>query len=170
MSQEIVIESYSEKAIAVFGDTKAIKDHLLAMNGKFNPSLRGNGDEKRAGWIFPKTKLDEVKKLVDSAKSNQLSTIPSTEKKVYTKKVESQSNDFIITKDMYLSLISRIEKLESELTISKKIIEKLSPIPTKTQVKPTIVFQDDEDDEDVEVSEDEDEEKTIAPKRLLSRR
>lgn len=45
---------YSEKAIAVFGETKAIKDELKAMGGKFNSRLSFNG-KKLAGWIFSKS-------------------------------------------------------------------------------------------------------------------
>jgi len=44
---------YSPKAVAVFGDTKTIKDELKAMGGKFNARLTFNG-EKLAGWIFSK--------------------------------------------------------------------------------------------------------------------
>ncbi|MFR3217682.1 MAG: fusion protein [Dysgonomonas mossii] len=57
LSFEIV--DYSEKAIALFGDTKAIKDLLSAMGGKFNPRLTHN-NEKQAGWIFSKAKRDEL--------------------------------------------------------------------------------------------------------------
>lgn len=57
LSFEIV--DYSEKAIALFGDTKAIKDLLSAMGGKFNPRLTHN-DEKQAGWIFSKSKREEL--------------------------------------------------------------------------------------------------------------
>ena len=46
---------YSEKAVAVFGETKAIKDELKAMGGHFNSRLTFNG-KKLAGWIFPKSK------------------------------------------------------------------------------------------------------------------
>jgi len=171
MSQEqITIESYSEKAIAVFGDTKPIKDHLIAMNGKFNPSLRGNGDEKRAGWIFPKTKLDEVTKLVNNAKSNQLPQITEKKTTTYTKK-ETPQTDFQITKEMYLALVSRVERLEAELAISKKIIEKLSPIPSdlkaSVNTKPTLTFEDDDDDE---VSDESEEDVKAPPKRLLSKK
>ena len=45
---------YSEKAIAVFGETKAIKDELKAMGGKFNSRLTFNG-KRLAGWIFSKS-------------------------------------------------------------------------------------------------------------------
>ena len=49
------VVEYSEKAVAVFGDTKAIKDELKAMGGRFNSRLTLNG-KKLAGWIFPKSK------------------------------------------------------------------------------------------------------------------
>jgi hypothetical protein len=45
---------YSAKAVAVFGDTKSIKDELKAMGGKFNSRLTFNG-QKLAGWVFSKT-------------------------------------------------------------------------------------------------------------------
>lgn len=45
---------YSAKAVAVFGDTKSIKDELRAMGGRFNARLTFNG-QKLAGWIFPKS-------------------------------------------------------------------------------------------------------------------
>lgn len=58
---------YSEKAIAVFGDTKAIKEQLKELGGRFNPSLNYNG-EKRAGWIFSKKQADKVKELIKPTK------------------------------------------------------------------------------------------------------
>lgn len=45
---------YSAKAVAVFGDTKSIKDELRAMGGRFNARLTFNG-KKLAGWIFSKS-------------------------------------------------------------------------------------------------------------------
>lgn len=57
------IVDYSEKAIAVFGDTKAVKDQLKELGGRFNPSLNYHG-EKRAGWIFSKKQADKVKELI----------------------------------------------------------------------------------------------------------
>jgi hypothetical protein len=45
---------YSAKAIAVFGDTKSIKEELRAMGGRFNSRLTFNG-KKLAGWIFSKS-------------------------------------------------------------------------------------------------------------------
>lgn len=59
----IEVVDYSEKAVAVFGDTKAVKDQLKELGGRFNPSLNYNG-EKRAGWIFSKKQADKVKELI----------------------------------------------------------------------------------------------------------
>ena len=62
-AKEVEIVDYSGKAIAVFGDTKAIKEQLKELGGRFNPSLNYNG-EKRAGWIFSKKQADKVKELI----------------------------------------------------------------------------------------------------------
>ena len=51
------IVDYSEKAIAVIGDTKSVKDELKALGGKFNFRLTCG-----AGWIFSKTKESEIRK------------------------------------------------------------------------------------------------------------
>lgn len=66
----IEVVDYSEKAIAVFGDTKAIKGQLKEIGGRFNPSLNYNG-EKRAGWIFSKKQADKVRELLTPANSEK---------------------------------------------------------------------------------------------------
>ncbi|MDH6309991.1 hypothetical protein M2451_002881 [Dysgonomonas sp. PFB1-18] len=58
------IVDYSEKAIALFRDTKPIKDLLSAMGGKFNPRLTYN-DIKKAGWIFQKSKRKELQNIIN---------------------------------------------------------------------------------------------------------
>lgn len=61
------IIEYSEKAIAVAGDTKPIKDKLSALQGRFNPRLtHPSTGEKFVGWIFSKTKRADVERLIQS--------------------------------------------------------------------------------------------------------
>ena len=60
---KIDIVNYSEKAIALFGDTKPVKDQLKAMGARFNPFLNYNG-VKTAGWILPATKIDQIRHLI----------------------------------------------------------------------------------------------------------
>lgn len=50
---------YSAKAVAVFGDTKSIKDELKAMGGRFNSHLTFNG-KRLAGWIFSKSQEKQL--------------------------------------------------------------------------------------------------------------
>ena len=60
-----IIVDYSEKAIAVFGDTKPVKDRLKAMGGRFNPALT-HANEKKAGWIFSRSNERHVRDLLAS--------------------------------------------------------------------------------------------------------
>ena len=57
--EKIEVIDYSEKAIAVIGDTKPIKEGLKSLGGRFNFRLSCG-----AGWIFPKSKREEVEKLI----------------------------------------------------------------------------------------------------------
>ena len=50
------IIDYSEKAIAVIGETKAVKDRLKELGGRFNAKLSCG-----PGWIFSKSKKDALK-------------------------------------------------------------------------------------------------------------
>ncbi len=178
----IFIVDYTEKAIAVFGDTKIIKDHLAGLGGKFNPSLKGDNDDKRAGWIFPKTKRSEVQSLLEKSKKGELPTLNSEENSsskphaFEPKRTVKNDSEFILTKEMYLSLVTRIEKLETELSLTKKIIFKennsstSSVTSTKKVVsdkvlvpKNPVVFED-SDSEESKLEEEE----YVPPKRLLN--
>lgn len=56
---DIQIVDYSEKAIAVIGNTKRLKDELKALGGRFNFRLSCG-----AGWIFPKSKKAEILAII----------------------------------------------------------------------------------------------------------
>lgn len=55
-SLNVEIIDYSEKAIAVKGDTKQLSSLLKSLGGKFNPRLSFG-----AGWIFSKAKEQQVR-------------------------------------------------------------------------------------------------------------
>lgn len=61
---DFTIVNYSEKSVAVFGDTKSIKEQLAALGGRFNKYLIQNG-QKCAGWVFPISKEAELRQLVN---------------------------------------------------------------------------------------------------------
>lgn len=60
----VFLVNYSDKAIALFGDTKAIKEQIKAIGGRFNPYLNNNG-QKEAGWILPATKKEAALQLIN---------------------------------------------------------------------------------------------------------
>lgn len=80
--ESLEIVDYSEKAIAVFGETKAIKEELKKLGGKFNPALKYNG-EKRAGWIFSKKQAEKVRALLaPSVETVENVTLPELQKEI----------------------------------------------------------------------------------------
>lgn len=97
----VLIEQYTEKSIAVFGDTEKYKESLKTLGGKYNSNLRG-----RPGWIFPnsaKSRLDEFVKSVESG--GELVVKP----RVAASSTPPASNDIIET------LLKRIEALEMKV-------------------------------------------------------
>ena len=60
----VILVNYSDKAIALFGDTKSIKEKIKAIGGRFNPFLN-NGGQKEAGWILPATKREAAMQLIN---------------------------------------------------------------------------------------------------------
>ncbi len=90
----IQIKDYNEKSILVSGETINYKDNLKEIGGLWNPTLKG--------WIFSISKKDKVTELINNIKS----------KVIVGKK---QDTSFSITKEDYMSLVSRIEWLEQKL-------------------------------------------------------
>ena len=88
--EDLEMVDYSEKAIAVFGDTKAIKEQLKELGGRFNPALNYNG-EKRAGWIFSKKKADEVRNLMASEKVEAVEELPALPEEIYIPELEEET-------------------------------------------------------------------------------
>lgn len=64
-AKKLEIIDYSERAIALIGDTKPYKDELKALGGSFNAYLRHN-NERVCGWIFSKKRETEVRNFLNS--------------------------------------------------------------------------------------------------------
>jgi hypothetical protein len=58
MSTKIV--EYSEKSVAVYGNTKEIKEQLKERGGRFNPRLK-----EGPGWIFSKKQEGALRDLIE---------------------------------------------------------------------------------------------------------
>ena len=59
MEAKIKYIDYSEKAFAIVGETKEIKETLKSLGGRYNPHLTCG-----AGWIFPKSKEESIRKTL----------------------------------------------------------------------------------------------------------
>lgn len=57
--RNIQIVDYSDRAFAVIGETKPIKESLKALGGRFNPRLKCG-----AGWIFSNKRREKVEQFV----------------------------------------------------------------------------------------------------------
>lgn len=71
----VIVESISDKAIIVKGETRPIKDGLKSLGGKWNGKL--------VGWIFPKTKITQVQKYLNDL--NKINTTRREEMNSLTK-------------------------------------------------------------------------------------
>lgn len=56
---EVKIIDYSERAIALVGNTKPIKEQLKKMGGRYNPRLSCG-----AGWVFSKKAQADVEAYI----------------------------------------------------------------------------------------------------------
>lgn len=66
-------EYYTDKSIAVFGDTKPWATNLRNLNGKFNNNLKG-----RPGWIFQRSKEAEIMQFIAQANGGIIQAQPAT--------------------------------------------------------------------------------------------
>lgn len=117
------IVEYSEKSIAVFGDTKSIKEELKAIGGKFNPALKNNG-EKRAGWIFPKKQADKVRALLAPAACACSETSQNLNTK--EKEVKPVVEHYFVKKKTYLEQLIENGDLDSINEMTKQKEEALN--------------------------------------------
>jgi len=62
---EFVIVHYSEKSVALFGNTISIKEKLMELHGVFNRHLKYN-DQPASGWVFSKKREAAIRQLIAS--------------------------------------------------------------------------------------------------------
>lgn len=60
-----VLIDYSDRAVALFGPTKKVKDKLKELHGSYSPYLKYKG-EPTPGWVFSKKRKKEVEQLIAS--------------------------------------------------------------------------------------------------------
>ncbi len=76
----LVKENYSDKSFVVYGPTKKYKDDFANLCGKFNKSLKIDG-ETVMGWVFSKKSQEKVMEFVARANAGEVvpSSVPITD-------------------------------------------------------------------------------------------
>lgn len=67
----LTLVDYSEKAVAITGDTKAYKNELKAAGGRFNAKLSCG-----AGWIFSKKAVKALEAIMAKANGGEVPSVP----------------------------------------------------------------------------------------------
>lgn len=115
---DIIVESYSEKALVVRGDIESHKEALMNLGGKYNDRLKGG-----EGWIFSKTKKGDIDNWIQSGTAVEGSRYRPT-----SSEVPSDRQDIQIKR-----LNTKIDRLE-ELLI--KVLEILGEEEDNEEVVP----------------------------------
>lgn len=170
--QTVFIHDYTEKAIAVFGNTKSYIDDFTKIGGKFNQNLKYNGSTS-PGWIFPRTKYQTVKKVVDDINNGSVKP-KEYEKKEYVKKeekkeakVSSDDKTVVLKKEEFMFIMNSLSKLEKEVNELKikiygedksKITAYMKQPVKKQEIKKEESDEDEDDDDDDDEDEDDEDE------------
>lgn len=105
-SGKVQVIEYSEKAIAMIGDTKPIKDKLKGLGGKFNFRLSCG-----PGWIFPKSKIEEIKKALTVKHEGLNEEVQKMQEFLEETKVKTISDEKLI--EMYLDYVNNYVTVEA---------------------------------------------------------
>ncbi|WP_375559064.1 SNF2-related protein [Bernardetia sp. OM2101] len=116
---DIQLIDYSDKSIAVVGDTYSIKDKLKNLGGRFNRGLTVNG-ERTAGWIFKKEQKTELERFV--SKSSQSEKPKIDEAKMKRIRINKGKLKLLALKNQSLDGFSGLFGLGSLGKLDKKTI------------------------------------------------
>jgi hypothetical protein len=156
---------YSEKAIALVGDTFSIKDKIKQIGGTFNKSLHIDNSTV-PGWIFPINKKNEVEELVKNNPSTKTATTKQQSYTVNDHKA-SISIDPKITHEMFANLLNKYEMLEARVQyLEDQLGNKQSLSSSKKTV--SVLPKSSKQTKKTESSDEEEGEQEIKPKRFLS--
>lgn len=88
----ISVIEYSEKAVAIVGEgTKKIKDELKKIGAKFNFRLSCG-----AGWIYPKSRINELTDLLSSLSQQQPTQEGNTQEQPIEAETEAQAPQMLL--------------------------------------------------------------------------
>jgi hypothetical protein len=155
---DITIENYSERSFVVRGDTRAYKESLKKLGGKYNSRLRDG-----PGWIFPMT----LKKDVESFKRSGQHLVSEDERKdgerrtrEWEEKRESgnvrSSGDNVLHKEvmemkkLLRSLVQLVTKQQKTIDDLVNMLSEEENPPPPPSTTPTNIEEEEEEEEEEE--------------------
>ena len=64
-TENLKLVRYSDRAVALSGDTRQLKDKLKELWGSYNPNLKINGQSVK-GWVFSAKREPQLRQLIAS--------------------------------------------------------------------------------------------------------
>ena len=121
MCSKLTLSVYTDKSVVVQGeDTRKYKEELKSIGGKYNANLKTG-----PGWIFPKSKEQEIKDFIESNKDAKIDECK------YDAKIESKyDNDRYKSKSEFDStlLFQKLDNIEKMLKVLMNKKEKLEMV------------------------------------------
>ena len=172
-SNEMYIYEYSEKSIAVFGNTTPHKEILEEYGGKYNRNLKKDG-ENTPGWIFVKSKKEKIQNYINSNTfgTNNITPVMIQSNTTLTPRLLSNANTSNANTSNFIERLEIIERILNITNIHSSnnfnsLLQRLENIEKIVVVKkqaPLTLTQIENYEEDIEVE-------TVKPlKRLLSKK
>lgn len=173
MSSEVFVIDYTEKSIAVFGNTKPYIEELKNIGGKYNHNLKYK-DGTSPGWIFPKTKHLSVKQLITKINEGKITPSEPNEQKTYERKEQKKeeklvkNDNIVMSKEEFAYIMKTLTRLEQDVAELKRgrTNSKIEDYIKKKECKQEKIIEtpndedddNDDNDEDDDDNDDEDEE------------
>jgi len=148
MSASNIVEliEYSERSVAVFGQTQPYKSHFMDIGGKFNPALTKQG-QKQPGWIFSKKQQAVVADLVNKICKGQVS--PSLAQSSPSVSTMSSVTAAYVDRRDFMALLSRVEYLEQSIgLIEKHLLGTSHSVKSPFEAGPVAIDIEEERDEE----------------------
>lgn len=184
---DLTVVDYSSRSIAVQGNTRKYKEDLKKLGGTYNGRLK-NGP----GWVFPKSREDDVKSFIEGGKRLASSQEIKAGEERYSKRRPDYSEpshtpinttsptliEYGTLITLIKSMADKIDKMDKAVTIllnkeQRKQLEKMM-LPPEKKVKKVVnekkveVSDNSDDSDDSNDSSSEDEE-LVQPLRRLMR-
>lgn len=145
---DIEIVFYTDKSIVVRGETRQYRESMRALGGKWNSNLTDRQtSEKFGGWIFPVSKMQEIKAWKQKGEHLSDNTAPQAS-------TSFSGNSSCSTCD---DVKRRMQVLEDKIFQMEKMFQSL---PTGVKSRPQAVTIEFDDDEPI----------TTPPRRLLKKK